>query len=153
MGDAVRTEEFFVPEIGQSLNAIIGHPKGHHIYRGLKKKVQRAMEDAGVPLLDPFVRPVELDFYPKVIRGPSGHISKAYDCLNFGITYKIIEDQLVKMGKLTDDNRDWVYCSRNHRAELAPDMIEGIIVVVTEVEDAAAIGVQNALQLIEQSPF
>lgn len=144
----VRTEEFFVAHIGVSLNAIIGHPKGHHIYRGLKTQMRRAMQDAGVETLEPFIRPVMLDFWPRVTRGKSGHISKAYDCLNFGITLKIIEDQMVRMGVIADDNRDWVHGITCHRSELADDGIEGILVRVSEVEGAPALGVQSALDLI-----
>lgn len=148
----MRTEELFVAEIGDSLNSIIGHPKGHFVYKGLKRRVQKAMEAAGADLMEPFTRPVILEFYPKVVRGPSGQVSKQYDCLNFGITLKIIEDHLVRFGIITDDNRDWVHGAFCHRAELAHDGIEGIRVTITETE-ASTIGVQNALDLIEQAPF
>lgn len=149
----MRTEEFFVAHIGVSLNSIIGHPKGHHVYRGLKGQLRKAMHAAGVDLIEPFVRPVTLDFWPKVVRGPSGHISKAYDCLNFGITLKIIEDQMVRMGVITNDDRDWVHGITCHRSELADDGIEGIVVRLTEVEGAPALGVQSALDLIAPPEF
>ena len=136
----MREERFFVPSIGDSLNTIVGHPKGSFVYKGIKRTVGTAMQFAGAQRLKPFHTPVEFWFYPKVVRGKSGQISKKFDCLNFGITLKIIEDWLVKFGVLKDDNRDWVYGAHCMRCELAEDGVEGILVVMREVEGAASAG-------------
>ena len=130
----MRTERFFVEFIGSSLNAIVGHPKGAMIYRGEKKKIGLYMQAAGVQHVEAFERPVEIWFRPMVVRGKSGRMLKQYDCLNFGITYKIIEDWLVKLGVIRDDNPEYVHGSHMLRCLEAQDGRPGIWVEVREVE-------------------
>lgn len=155
-----RTERFFVEFIGPSINAVMGAKSkktrkwlGVGLYIGAKKAIGNAMVAAGVKHIEPFTKPVELWFFPQVAAGASGHISKAFDCLNFGISYKIIEDWLVKFGKIRDDNRDCVHGAHSMRSEIAPDGLVGIWVVACEVENAAPLGFQDDLGLVEPPPF
>jgi len=133
---SLRKESFFCEEIGPSLNAIVGHPKGSQIYRGLKKKILKAMIFAGVKRgIPPFDNPVYLAYFPHVARNKTGHIPKAFDTLNFAITYKIIEDRLVDFGILQDDRRQFVkgsYCGEP--VILSYGSPVGIHVVIQEVE-------------------
>ena len=141
----MRREELFVEYLGPSLNAVLGAKSkktGKHVgvglYIGAKKAAGNALLVAGVKHIEPFCRPVELWFYPRVEVNAG---RKEYDCLNFGIVYKILEDWLVKTGVIGDDNREWVRGAHCMRSEPAPDGVPGILVVIQEV-DAPAIGHQ-----------
>lgn len=148
----MREERFFIEHIGDSLNVILGHPKGHHIYRGSKKKIGQCVMVAGAHHLAPFTRPIEFWFRPRVAPGHNGRIAKAYDAVNFACTYKAIEDTLVQAGVLANDNPEWVHAVHCLRAEPAMDGIPGIEVVIREV-DAPAIGRQEGLELEEAPAF
>ena len=148
----MREELFFVEYIGESMNTVLGHPKGRFVYAGIKKKVGEAMQVAGVQHIEPFERPIEIWYYPLVTRLKSGHISKSFDCLNFGITYKTIEDWLVKFGKLEDDSREFVYGAHMMRAQLAKDDRAGIMVKINELE-VNPFPKQSPLELPEQAVF
>jgi len=147
------TTTFFVEELGESLNILFGHPKSRFIYSGVRKKVGLAMQIAGVQHIEPFIKPVNIWFFPRVIRGKSGHILKQFDAGNFGATNKIIEDWLVKMGKIRNDTPDCVYGSHAMRPQVAMDGRPGIWVAIQEVEDASALGFQETMELTLQPEF
>ena len=103
---------FFIPFIADSLNALLGNPKGHLIYRNQKKKMIEAMVFSGIKQkVQPFYNPVTLTYTPHVARNKTGHVPKAFDTINFAPTYKSIEDRLVNFGILKDDTRDFVQAS------------------------------------------
>lgn len=135
------------------MNHILGHPKGRFVYAGEKRSFGDAIGNAGVRTLEPFHKPIELWFFPRVVVGKLGSISKTFDCLNFGISYKILEDWLVKCKVIYDDNRDCVYGAHCMRSELAEDGRVGIWMVIREVESATAIGYQEELVLPVQPEF
>ena len=148
-----RTETFFVEALGESLNVLFGHPKSHFIYQSVKRKVGEAMQVAGVQHLEPFIRPVHLWFFPQVMRGKSGHILKQFDAGNFGATNKIIEDWLVKLGKIRNDTPDCVFGCHAIAPRVAEDGFPGIWVVVREAREAAPLGYQESMDLIEPPAF
>lgn len=148
-----RTEQFFVECLGESLNILFGHPKGHFVYKSVKKKVGLAMQVAGVQHLEPFIKPVHLWFFPHVMRGKSGHILKEFDAGNFGATNKIIEDWLVKLGKIRNDTPDVVFGCHAMAPRLAEDGFPGIMVLVREVEGAAPLGYQESMELVGEPEF
>lgn len=145
----MREESFFVEFIGPSFNAIMGAKSktgkslGVGLYIGAKKKVGDALVVAGVKHIAAFTKPVEIWYFPRVA-GSAGR--KEYDCLNFSITYKLIEDWLVKFKVITDDNRDWVHWAHLGRPEIAEDGIPGIRVVVRELD--APSQWQDSLELV-----
>jgi hypothetical protein len=135
----MRSSEIFIPIHGQSMNALLGHPKGAQVYRGLKKKIGEQMIFAGLKRkVHPFVNPVTLSYFPKVCAGPTGRIRKDFDSLNFAVTYKIMEDKLVKFGILKDDRREFVRGSFCHSPEVVERVEDsGILLVIQEVDTVA----------------
>ena len=128
----MRDASFFVECIGESLNSIIGHPKGHLVHRSMKKKVASAMLVSGVHRLEPFTTSVEFHFTPRITRSKSGKLLKKFDAINFATTYKAIEDCFVQAGLLPDDSPTWVdavHCYKPIEGDPA-----GILVIVRESE-------------------
>ncbi len=137
--------------IGETLNQIIGHPKGHHVYRGQKKRIGEELMVAGINHLPTFDRPVEIWWQPRVPgMKSSGKVSKQYDSLNFSVTYKIIEDWLVKCGVLRDDDAGSVYANHCLAAKVGK---LGIEVRIVAVANAVPFGVQPVLDLSEVPAF
>jgi hypothetical protein len=149
----MREERIFIPYIGLSLNVLLGHPKGRFVYSGEKKRLGDAMTYAGINRIKPFDKPIEIWFFPLVVPNKSGHIPKAFDCLNFGVSYKILEDWLVKCGILKNDTREFVYAAHNMRSDLAPDGIAGIWMVMREVEGSLSFGLQDDMNFPDPPLF
>lgn len=148
----LRTETLFVECLGESVNALVGHPQSGFVYGGLKRKMGNALLAAGVNLLDPFTKPVMIAFLPKVPKPKrGGKVPKAFDCLNFAISAKIIEDWLVKFGKIKDDRREYVKGAFCAAAEIV-DGDPGILVVIREVE-GETIGWQEGFSFSEKAAF
>ena len=130
------TFEFFVNHISPSLNTFSGHPKSAAMYGGEKKKILKAMMLAGVERrMEVMTSPVTLAYHPQVTVNPrTKRILKGYDSINFAMTYKIIEDYLVKFGKLKDDRSAYVRASICH-APVVTDQLPGVRVVVTAINE------------------
>ena len=144
----MKTAKFFVPDIGDSLNVLLGHPQGRHLYRNVKKRIEKMMWAIGCQKIEPFTRPVFIRYQPQVKRGKSGRRLKRYDCINFAGTNKTIEDCLVQMGVLADDSPDHVYAVICEAPIDAPDGNEGVHVRICEVNEAHPFGIQDTLSFI-----
>lgn len=142
----MRVERLFIEYLGMSLNQMRAHPKARGVYIGERKKIGDALMYAGVKQIAQFTHPIDIWYFPQVVVGKSGRISKQFDCINFGITYKCIEDWLVKFGVLVNDDRDWVYAVHCGRSELADDGIPGIRIGLIELD--VAVQWQDSLELV-----
>lgn len=149
----MREERFFIETVGESLNSIIGHPKGHLIHRSMKRKVAKAVEACGVRHMEKFATPVEIWFFPFVTRGRSGRMLKRYDAINFATSYKAIEDCLVQAGILEDDSPDWVQSVHCMAAQPAGHRDPGVWVVVREAGQMPQILDQQELELPSEPAF
>lgn len=143
----MRTEQLFIPEIGESLNSLIYPEKGWMVYRTVKRRVEKACMVAGAFHVEQFAKPVTLAFYPKL--GPK---RRKRDVTNAIATTKMIEDVLVQHGVLREDNADYVRGIFLGAPERAADGVEGMLVVIREV-DGSLPPEQVGLELQEVSPF
>ena len=95
----VRYECFFIPWIGPSLNRIwAGMP--HFLRTKLKNRGHWSTIVVKGKIV-PFAVPVDLIFTAQVLEK-----GDRYDCTNYGITNKVIEDALVTFGIIPEDGPD-----------------------------------------------
>lgn len=143
----LRTVELFVPELGDSLNALLYTEKSWAIYNGMKRKVEKACMLAGAHHIETFTRPVALEFHPRL--GPK---RRKFDCTNHICVVKAIEDCLVRASVLQDDTAEYVHRISICRPRRADDGIGGILVVIQEL-DEPVLGCQQGLDLQPEPAF
>ena len=136
--------KFFVPYVCPSLNQLLGHPKGHLLYSSKKKHLLKAMIASGVKrIMPPVDCPVTLHYEPVIQVDPGRHRSLkskgVFDSINYAVTYKMIEDRLVKFGLLKDDTHEYVRASVCNAAVIVDEGLTGINVCVELHDDDIAI--------------
>ena len=124
--ETFRRESFFVPYLGKSVNEMT-RGKASWLYYAEKKKVEKAAMVAGMHHVALFERPVVIALFPQL--GPK---RRKFDCSNYGVTLKLIEDQLVRCNVLRDDSSEYVKGIYIGAAVRAPDGVEGMQVVIEE---------------------
>jgi len=118
-----------VPDVGESMNAILYREKGWAIYRGVKARIGKAMMVAGARRLDQFTKPVEMYFSPRL--GPK---RRKFDVTNYTMFCKMFEDWLVEWEILRGDTSEYVKGLHISEPLIADDGVERMIVRIVEIE-------------------
>ena len=129
--DYCRSAKFFIPWIGPSLNTIWAgmiHFKrtklkndGHWACETIKRKVE------------PFPGPVHLEFTPQIV--DKWHFR--YDCTNYAITNKVIEDALVALKIIPGDKPDQVLSTKTNAPIYGEDVGMWVEIISAQGEPAS----------------
>lgn len=101
-----RIVEIKVPWIGPSMNTICNSRHWSHYNKA--KKAGGVACHIVMRNIPPFTTPVKLEFMAIVKHNKSNPELFMYDCSNYALTNKIIEDCLVRFKILEDDTRKYV---------------------------------------------
>ncbi len=101
-----RSEIVFIEWVGPTLNRVL-----HGLCQYKREEMKEAAFEACCQTfrvrMEPFTGPVDLVFTAQIPEGED-----PYDCTNYGITNKVIEDILVRFDILPDDGPEVVLSTR-----------------------------------------
>lgn len=95
--------ELEIPDVGESGNSVVWAKGSQFVYRRLKDRLRKALLTCRPQKIPTFRRPVALTWRPML--GPG---RRKFDCGNYWLTAKIVEDLLVECHVLRGDSTDFV---------------------------------------------
>ena len=114
-----RVETIIIPYVGPTLNKIwagINHWERTKLGNEAHALCKSAMKD-----IKPFNLPVHLEFTPTLgrVKGKRGKLRQktAFDCSNYAISNKLIEDALIVAGIIENDSPKFVHSVKTCRPE------------------------------------
>ena len=125
----MRTETFFIPIMGPSLNQLYAG-----VHWAKRKKMADKVHDVVASVVgksEQFTKPVNIIATP--IAGKR-HVMR--DTSNYAYTYKMIEDGLVRAGLLQDDSRRFVRDVTIKAAVEDRAGLSGMIIKIEEIPDS-----------------
>jgi len=101
-----RVEVIRINWVGPSMNTICN--SRHWSLYNEAKKVALSICSIDMKGIRPFDTPVRLEFSHTIGKNYAGRQMRLFDCSNYAVTNKAIEDCLVKLGIIKNDNVEFV---------------------------------------------
>lgn len=123
----MRTETIIIPWVGPTLNKIWA---GIHYGQRVRIAKQAHLICCSVMKgIKPFTTPVHLEF-----TATAGPKQRSFDCSNYAISNKLIEDSLILAGIIEDDSIKFVHSVTSLRPVRGPESLTTLRIIESTLE-------------------